>query len=240
MIVHEDSTALRATVAQACRILARRGLVQGILGHVSARVADDQMVVRCRGPHDPGLARTQHSDIWRVSLEGVPVDMPDGYAVPKELPLHAEILRRRPNVGAVVHAHPRSALLCGLAGLEPRAVFGAFDIPAARLAREGLPVYPRPVLVARDEIAAEIATVMGDANQCLLRGHGVVVAGPTVEAATLRAVDLDTLLGITVDLARLGAVPDALPAEDWDDLPDLGPAFNVVRRWEALVSSLPD
>jgi len=227
-------------LAQACRVLAQRGLVEGVLGHVSVRVAAAEMVIRCRGPRDPGLGGTRDTDVWRVSLDGIPVDLPGDYHLPKELPLHAEILRRRPDVGAVVHAHPRSALLCGLAGLEPRAVFGAYDIPAARLALEGLPVYPRPVLVARDEIAAEVAATMGSSNQCLLRGHGVVVGDGSVEEATMRVLDLDTLLGLTVDLARLGAAPESLRPEDWEDLPDLGSAFNVGRRWDALVAMLPD
>ena len=46
----------RATVATACRILALHGLVSGVLGHVSVRVGEDRLLVRCRGPRERGLA----------------------------------------------------------------------------------------------------------------------------------------------------------------------------------------
>lgn len=236
----EDGVELRESVAQACRILARRGLADGILGHVSARVSDSEIVVRCRGPQERGLGATVAGDIWRVTLDGDFVDVPEGYAPPKELPLHTEIFRLRPEVGAVVHAHPRAALLCGLAGLEPRPVFGAYDIPAMRLVANGIPVYPRAVLVSRRELAREMVAAMDGADVCLLRGHGVTVVGDGVEAAIVRTVALNTGLQVTVELALLGASPEPVGDRDLADLPDLGASFNAIPSWRALVAELPD
>ncbi len=238
MTVLEDGPGLRKTVATACRILAARGLVQGTLGHVSARVGENELVIRCRGPRDPGLFATGPEDVWRLTLDGEPVDVPDGHVPPKELPLHAELLRARPDLSAVVHAHPRSALLCGLANLEPRAVFGAYNIPAARMARAGVPVYDRPVLVSRPDLGREVARAMRGGVACILRGHGVVVGGATVQQATVRTLDLDVLCGVTVELARLDAVPPELTEADWADLPDLGASFNDARAWAGLVAEL--
>jgi len=67
-----------------------------------------------------------------LTFAGEPIDLPLGYEAPKELAIHTELLRARPDLGAVVHAHPRSALLAGLAGLTARPVFGAYNIPAMR------------------------------------------------------------------------------------------------------------
>lgn len=237
MIVHPDGAHLRATIATACRVLAARGLVDGVLGHVSARVGPDELVVRCRGPHERGLAHTSAGDVWRASLDGAPRDLPDGYALPNELPIHAELLRARPDLGAVVHAHPRSALLCSLAGLTPKPVFGAYDIPALQLACDGVPVYERPVLIASVQRAREMVAAMAGADVCLLRGHGVTVAAETVEQAVVRTVALDSLLSITVELARLGATPPALSEEDLRELPDLGSAFNDELSWRALTAT---
>src|SRR3712207_7519745 len=72
----------------------------------------DRMLVRCRGPHEEGLFLTQRADVREVDLDGSPVDGDlAGWAVPNELPIHAEILRARPDVDAVVHCHPPSVLL---------------------------------------------------------------------------------------------------------------------------------
>jgi hypothetical protein len=97
---------LRETVAQACRILALEGLVEGVLGHVSARVDDTRMLLRCRGPAERGLELTSAEDVRLVDLDGHGDDPASGYAAPNELPIHGELLRARPEVGAVVHAHP--------------------------------------------------------------------------------------------------------------------------------------
>lgn len=240
MTVLEDGSELREKVAQACRIIAHRGLATGVLGHVSARVSETEIVVRCRGPEERGLAASVAGDVWRVTLDGEAVDLPEGYAPPKELALHTEVVRLRPDVGAVVHAHPRSALLCGLAGLEPRPVFGAYDIPAMRLAAKGIPVYRRGVLVARHELAREMVATMDGADVCLLRGHGVTVVGDDVEAAIVRCVALNTVLEVTVELARLGAAPEGVSDGDLADLPDLGASFNERQSWRALLAELPD
>ena len=238
MIVHDDGLELRSTVATACRVLAGRGLVDGVLGHVSARVADAELVVRCRGDDERGLGLSDPGEVWRFTLDGEPIDAPAGFSPPNELPLHAELLRARPEVGAVVHAHPPAALLVGLAGLEPRPVFGAYNIPAMRLALEGVPVYERSALITRRELAVEMVEAMGGGHTCLLRGHGITVAAESVEQATVLAVNLNELLVVTVELARLGAHPPDVSAEDLAELPDLGSEFNDQLAWQAMVAGL--
>lgn len=228
---------LRADVAAACRILAAKGLVSGVLGHVSARQGDG-MLLRCRGPHERGLRASTAADVRCLTLSGGPLEALEGWVPPKEHPIHGELYRARPEVGAVVHAHPRSALLCGLAGLRPQASFGAYDIPAMRLALDGVPVYPRAVLISRPDLAAQMIDAMGSRPVCILYGHGITVTGATVAQATVRAVALDRLLGVTVELAQLGAHPPRLPDADLAELPDLGPAFNDDLAWRALLADL--
>jgi ribulose-5-phosphate 4-epimerase/fuculose-1-phosphate aldolase len=223
--------AQRELVADACRILAMEGLVQGVLGHVSARVDGERMLIRCRGPAEQGLAFTTPDDVRLVDFDGRGDDPDAGYATPNELPIHGELLRARPDVGAVVHAHPAAVLLCGISGLELRPVFGAFNIPAMRMALDGVPVYPRSVLIRRAELAVEMIAAMGGKPVCVLRGHGITVTGETVEQVVVRAINLNVLATVTADLARIGATaPDIEPA-DVAELPDLGSAFNDQAAW---------
>ncbi len=237
-IADDEYHSLRCAVATACRILAHRGLVDGVLGHVSARLGDGTYVIRCRGPRESGVGLTQVEDVRRITADGVLVEPESEWSVPKETPIHTGLLARRPEVGAVVHAHPPAALLSGLANLTPRPVFGAFNIPAMRMALEGIPVYPRPVLISRPELADEMIDAMGDRPICLLRGHGITAVGTSVEAATVAAVNLNELLAVTVDLARIGADPPDLSPEDLAELPNLGQAFNDGLAWQALVAEL--
>jgi ribulose-5-phosphate 4-epimerase/fuculose-1-phosphate aldolase len=96
------------------------------------------------------------------------------------------------------------------------------------------------VLVTRRELALEMIAAMGDADVCLMRGHGITVAADSVERATVLAVNLHVLVDITVQLAMLGARPPQVDERDFAELPDLGSAFNDMLAWQALVAELPD
>jgi ribulose-5-phosphate 4-epimerase/fuculose-1-phosphate aldolase len=232
-------TTSRRTVALACRILANTGLAEDILGHVSLRVAPDTLLVRCRGPREKGLLFTLDQDVHEVGLDGH--GHLDGWSAPQELPIHTEIMRARPDVDAVVHCHPSSVLAAGLAGVELRAVFGAYHIPAARLALGGIPVYPRSVLVRRPELGRELAEAMGDAPVCVMTGHGIATVGSgphAVEQAVGRALALDVLARVNLEQDWLGARPAELTAADMAELPDLGAAFNDLNLWRHHLAKL--
>lgn len=222
-------TGLRDDVALACRALARAGLATGSLGHVSARVAQDRIAIRCRGPEDTGLLFTRSDAIREID----PADPAPGadWRVPHELAIHAAFYRAREDVGAVVHVHAPAAVLAGLAELELRPVFGAFDIPAARLALAGVPVFPRAALITRAELGDELVEAAAGADVCLMRGHGITAVGPTIAAAFARALELERLAAVTLDLARLGTRPAVLTDADRAELPDLGAAFDDGLVW---------
>lgn len=212
---------LRGLVALSCRILAETGCVREITGHVSARVpGTDQVVVRCRPPQDPGVAFTVADDIKAVRLEGTNADLDGGYILPGEWPIHTEIYRARPEVGAVVHGHPRASLLCGILGLAMRPVVGAYDPGAMELAARGVPVFPRAVLISDVALGKQVAATMAAADACLLRGHGIVAVGHDVRAATVRAIKLETLADLTL---RINAIPGATPWElSEEDIQEVG------------------
>jgi ribulose-5-phosphate 4-epimerase/fuculose-1-phosphate aldolase len=234
---NNDFRTARREVALACRVLAARGLADGILGHVSMRVDDEHVLVRCRSPRERGLRFTEEADVQLVGYDGSGA-LDDGYTLPHEFWIHAELLRARRDAGAVVHAHPRPVLLAELAGLPLRPVFGAYDIPAQRLAREGVPVFPRSVLIRSPELGRELATTLGELSACILHGHGIATVGASVPEAVVRALTLLELAEVTLELALLGARPEAVPEADAAELPDLGGGFNVDASWRLELGRL--
>jgi ribulose-5-phosphate 4-epimerase/fuculose-1-phosphate aldolase len=215
-----DIQQLRESVALSCRILAATGCVREITGHVSMRVPDTQkFVVRCRPPHDPGVQFTIADDIHLVDLDTTNADLQGGYALPGEWSIHTEIYRSRSDVGAVVHGHPRSSLLVGILGLPLTPTIGAYDPGAMELAVRGVPIYERAVLIDRPERGAELVAAMEDKDVCLMRGHGVVAVGATLQEATVRAIKLETLADLTLaTYAVPGARPIPLTQADADDV----------------------
>ena len=237
----ESAQELREKVAVSCRILAMEGLVDDILGHVSARVGDaEEMWIRCRSPEEEGVRYTAVDAIRLVDFDGKGPHKGDQYQVPNELPIHGEIFKKRPAVGCVIHAHPAEALICGITDFEFRPIFGAFNIPAMRMALEGIPTFPRSYLVNRPELAAPMIEIMGEKSICLMKGHGITVTGKSVEEATVRALNFNTLAKATLQAAHTGRRAPDISREDIEKLPDLGATFNDTWVWRYYVRKLKE
>ena len=107
-------------MALCCRQLAERGLIAGQDGNLSVRIAPDRVLVTPRGLIK---ALLRPSDMVEVDMRG------RGRSARRnptsELDLHLRILRARPDVGAVVHAHPPTATGFAVAGQG----FDAFVLP---------------------------------------------------------------------------------------------------------------
>ncbi|MEA2639639.1 MAG: hypothetical protein QOF51_1033 [Chloroflexota bacterium] len=237
---------LREKVTLSCRILAMMGLVRDITGHVSARVPDapDEMLLRCRGVDEYGLAATSVSQVRRMTFDGQGGDLDADHERPLELPIHGEVLRARPEVGCVIHAHPTGVLMCGLAGIDLRPIVGAYDPGAMQLALAGIPVYPRSILISRPELGRELAAALGDKSVCFMRGHGFTVTGTTVEQATIRAVKVEALARIMWQLKIAGVTPANISDDDIAAFRSGGPGAGLVRAdewtWKAYVKQLED
>lgn len=231
-------SAEREEVAVACRVLAMEGLVSDILGHVSLRVGEDRVLVRARGPADQGLLLSTPDDVVLVDLEGAPAEDLGEHQLPQELPIHTAVLRRRPEMSAVVHAHPPEVVLCSIAELPLEPVAGAFNIPAMRLAEAGIPTFDYYGLI-RDRARGEaMADVLGDKRVVVLRGHGLTATGPSVASAVTTALYVDRLAALTTALARTGRTAKPVPEADRAELPDLGTGFNEAAVWRAFLAKL--
>jgi ribulose-5-phosphate 4-epimerase/fuculose-1-phosphate aldolase len=230
---------LREKIMLSCRILAMEGMVDRIIGHVSARIANsDEMWIRCRSSQEDGVRYTIVDAIQRVDFDGKGAHKGEQYQVPNELPIHGEIYKKRPGVGCVIHAHPTEALICGIAELEFRPIFGAFNIPAMRMALEGIPVFPQSYLVTRAELAAPMIEIMSEKSICLMKGHGITVTGKTVEEATVRALNFNVLAKATLHVAQTGRRAPDISSGDIEQLPDLGSTFNDTWIWRYYVRKL--
>lgn len=230
----------RAELAVACRVMAHRAIAEDVLGHVSLRVDERHILIRCRGADEAGLRFTLPADIRLVDVEtGAVVDDPDGgYEPPGELPIHTAILAARDDVHAVVHAHPPDVVVATLTDTPLPAMFGAYNIPAMRLALDGIASYPRSHLIRTRDAGRDLVAALGDANAAVLLGHGVVTAGRSVPEAVLRALHVDTLARMALAVRRAGATPQQISDADIAELPDLGERFNVNTLWRHHVAAL--
>jgi ribulose-5-phosphate 4-epimerase/fuculose-1-phosphate aldolase len=230
----------RELVAQACRVAAARGLVDGILGHLSLRVDDERLLVRCRSDGDTGVAFTRPSDIRLIRFDGsAGADGElDGYRVPNELPIHVETMLADSRPRAVAHLHPPVVVAADLAGIRIRPIYGAHDIPGAWLARGGVPVYERAVLIRNSALGKEMVAAMRGRPVVICRGHGITSAAATVQQAVLQAISLDALARMSLRVRAAGGTLRDIDDADWEHLPDLGPGFTAEAAWRHEVARL--
>lgn len=231
----------RALVAQGCRVAAARGLVDGVLGHLSLRVDDERLLVRCRSDADAGVAFTRPTDIRLIRFDGSAgaAGELDVYRVPNELPIHVETMLANPEHRAVAHLHPPAVVAADLAGITIRPIYGAYDIPGAWLTRGGVPVYERAVLIRNTQLGKEMVTAMRGRPVVICRGHGITSAATTVQQAVLQAISLDALARMALRVRAAGGELHDIDDRDWEELPDLGPGFTVDAAWRHEVARLP-
>jgi ribulose-5-phosphate 4-epimerase/fuculose-1-phosphate aldolase len=212
----------RRLLALACRMLALEGLAETTLGHVSLRVDDTHLLVRGRRAAEHGLLFTTADDIALADLDGNLHPGEPPISLPSELPIHTALMAARPGCTAVVHAHPPAVVACTVVDAPLRPVVGAYNIPAMRLAAEGIPTYPYSGLIRNAERAAGLLEAMGDRPVCLLRGHGLATTGASLAMAVLAAVDVNALARLTVTCHQMQRPLIEVDPDDYTDLPVFG------------------
>jgi ribulose-5-phosphate 4-epimerase/fuculose-1-phosphate aldolase len=117
-------------------------------------------------------------DIVTVDLNG---GLLEGAAKPPlEFHIHSEIYRARPDVHAVMHAHPRWSTLLTMAGAPFKTVYAQ-----AALIGE-VRVMESPLSINTKTMGERVASTLGDNRAVLLRSHGaVIVGGDIVECFAL-------------------------------------------------------
>ncbi len=186
---------LRDQLAHVGYDVVQAGLVCGSGGNLSARIPDeDACWVTASGAWLDRLSRTTFTSV-RIS-DGAPAavgTMPPPRVEPtSELALHLALYRTRPDVNAVIHLHPQTALLLDALGEHVRIVTTDH---AFYLRRVSTVPFRLPGTV---ELASLTAAMAADGTDCLvLSQHGCVVMADTVELAHKRARNLEEAAALT-------------------------------------------
>lgn len=215
----EEIDGLRRRVAEACRVLGVLDVTPSTFGHASARLPDsDRIFIRARGPAESGVRYTAADDVIEVDLNGRRIgDASDGRSSPLEVHIHTELYKSRPEVSAVVHAHPSAAVLLTICNRPLQPIYGAYDPHGLALVLAGVPTFERSILIQRPDLGQELAAFMGESQVCLMRGHGITTAANSVEEAALLAIQLNTMATMTYQANLLGDV-SPISVEDQEDL----------------------
>jgi L-fuculose-phosphate aldolase len=176
--------ALREAIVAEGRALNGRGLNVGSAGNISARSGDRMLITPSSVAYDA---------MRPEMIAAMPIDGEYGAWVGLMKPstewrFHLDIMRARPDVGAILHFHPPYG--CTLAMLHKPilaahyliAIFGGPSIRCTKYAPFGT-----------KELADLVVEGLGDRHAVLLGNHGAVTTAATLAGAVRRAIELENL-----------------------------------------------
>ena len=196
----------RETLATAGRILASQGQGEWTRGHLSIRRPDDAERFLMK-PKDCGLGEIRPEDVITCDLAGEKVE---GEGTRHgEVYIHSCVYRARPDINAVIHAHPLHAVVFSATGKPLQAV----GLPGACFS-DGLPNFGESnLLINTPDLGEAMARCLGRHKAMLLQNHGVVVCGETMEEAIYLSMALESACQMQLMVEAAGGAA-LLGAED--------------------------
>ncbi len=174
----------RHALVAACRRMTACGITPGTSGNISLRDGPRMWISPSATPAEDLVA----ADVPEMAVDGPDASWTGGRKPSTEWRFHRDILRARPDIGAVVHGHPTFCTTLAIARrpIPPvhymMAAFGGCDIRCAPYATYGTA-----------ELSAHAMRALEGRNACLLANHGMIACGPTLDRAMWLAVELETL-----------------------------------------------
>jgi len=175
---------LKHQLIMAGKVLVAEGQDDFTRGHMSQRVPGEPGLFFMK-PHSMGLDEITMDNILTIDLEGKVVA---GTARRhSEVYIHSEIFKARADVNCVIHTHPTYSVAFSATGRPLR----CYSQPAA-LFYEALGVYTDTInLIRTHAMGAGVAKALGTHRAVMLKNHGVVITGPSIEEAVVGIIMLE-------------------------------------------------
>ncbi|MFP3900316.1 MAG: class II aldolase/adducin family protein [Acidimicrobiia bacterium] len=194
-------TTTREAVLATARTMLAQGLVEGTSGNISGRLPDGLV---CVTPSSVAYDTMALDDLVVIDLEGTVVE---GHRSPTtEKDLHLAVLRRYPELGAVIHTHAVYATMFALAHepvpavIEEVVVYLGGDVPCCGYRGTGTA-----------ELGDEVARHLHDRGAALLANHGLVTCGASPETALRNAALVERTAKIVWGTRAMRATIHPLP-----------------------------
>jgi L-fuculose-phosphate aldolase len=193
---------VRRELREAGRRVVAIGLTRGTSGNLSARTAGGFLVTASGA----SLGDLDEDDLVELGADGARLG--DGLRPSSEWRIHRDIYLARPEVGAVVHAHPpfATSIAClrrDLPAVHYELAFaGGAEVRCAEYATFGTP-----------ELSAAALAALAGRKACLLANHGVVALGASIADALAVAEIVETVAELFWRASAVGA-PVVLPDDE--------------------------
>ena len=174
----------KSQLCEACHLLYQRGYVASNDGNLSLRLEDGRFLIT-----PSGVSKGRITPEMLVVCDGEGHVLEGNRHPSSEAPMHWAVYAARPDVGAVVHAHPAAATAFA-------ACRRPLDVPYLTEVVSGLGPTP--------EVPESILPFVADHNGVLLANHGALTWGSDLWSAFDRMEQLEHTAKIYLNIALLG------------------------------------
>ncbi|MEJ5240666.1 MAG: class II aldolase/adducin family protein [Anaerolineales bacterium] len=209
---------LRQAILECGRLCYERRLMTANDGNISVRVDAERVLIT---PSGLSKGRMEAEDLILLDLDGHVLQAAAGRKPSSETPMHLEAYRQRPDIRAVIHAHPVFATTLTVAGLDlpldvlPEVLLTLGEIPTT--------AYATP---ASHEDAEVIRDLIRNHNALLLRQHGSLTVGAHLEEALIHLERLEHVAQVYYQALLLGRV-ERIPPQAMQRLYEIRQTFSV-------------
>lgn len=186
-------------------ILVNEGVLDGF-GHISVRNERNPEHFLIARSMAPGLVTAE--DIVSCDLEGNVHDEQGRHTYVERF-IHSEIYRSRPDVMAVIHSHSPAIITFGVTGARLRPIchmsgFLGAQVPVFEIRHAG--GENTDLLIRNQALGKALAKDLAGNSVALLRGHGNVVVGHSIQQVVFRAIYTENNAKLQSEAMRQGEV----------------------------------
>jgi ribulose-5-phosphate 4-epimerase/fuculose-1-phosphate aldolase len=186
-------------------ILVNEGVLDGF-GHISVRNERNPEHFLIARSMAPGLVTA--ADIVSCDLEGNVHDEQGRHTYVERF-IHSEIYRCRPDVMAVIHSHSPAIITFGVTGARLRPIchmsgFLGAQVPVFEIRNAG--GENTDLLIRNQALGKALAKDLAGNSVALLRGHGNVVVGHSIQQVVFRAIYTENNAKLQSEAMRQGEV----------------------------------
>jgi len=199
--------AIKQQLIVAGKVLVAQGQDDFTRGHISFRLPDDPGRFLMKA-HSLGLDEITPQNILTIDLDGKVVA--GAARRHSEVYIHSEIFKARADVNCVIHTHPTYSIALSSTGRRLK----CYSQPGA-LFYEALGLYTDTInLIRSPAMGAGVARALGHGRAVLLKNHGVVVVGASIEEAVVTVIMLELAAKVQLIAEAAGDVAPEFPPAD--------------------------
>lgn len=209
---------MKQQICEVGHLIWQLGFVAANDGNISMKVDDNTFLTTPTGTSKRILTPEM---IIKMNANNEVIECPEGFRPSSEFKMHLRCYKERPDIGAVVHAHPPTATGFAIAHIP----LDDYTMPEAIIFLGSVPIAPYGT-PGSQEVPDSVAPFLAEHDTILLMNHGALTVGTDLTQAYYRMETLEHFAKVSLVARQLGGAKE-LPREKIDECCEIAKAFPI-------------